>query len=302
MITRPVRLGMLTPSSNTALEPITNAMLAGSADISVHFSRFKVTEIALSETALRQFDDSEILRAAELLAHAKVDIIAWNGTSASWLGFERDERLCERITEATGIRACTTVLAYRDLFRRLGIARIGLVTPYRREVQDKIIANWGSEGLPCVAERHLSLQDNFSFAEVPEAEVAGLIEDVVREGCDAVAVVCTNMRGAGVAQDDAHVFIACCRRLGVPARYVSGYLRNDDPELHVGRTSHSWAEAWVPGLEWVGFDPANNISPRGDSLRVAIGLDYRDAAPVSGRRVGFGDAKMSVDAEVMLVD
>ena len=199
MITRPVRLGMLTPSSNTALEPITNAMLAGSTDISVHFSRFKVTEIALSETALRQFDDSEILRAAELLAHAKVDIIAWNGTSASWLGFERDERLCERITEATGIRACTTVLAYRDLFRRLGTTRIGLVTPYRREVQDKIISNWGSEGLQCVAERHLSLQDNFSFAEVPEAEVADLIEDVVREGCDAVAVVCTNMRGAGVA-------------------------------------------------------------------------------------------------------
>jgi transglutaminase-like putative cysteine protease len=109
-------------------------------------------------------------------------------------------------------------------------------------------------------------------------------------------------RGAGVAQDDAHIFIACCRRLGVPARYVSGYLRNDDGELHVGRTSHSWAEAWVPGHEWVGFDPANNISPRGDSLRVAIGLDYRDAAPVSGRRIGFGDAKMSVEASVRLID
>src|ERR1700712_1185401 len=131
MITPPTRLGMLTPSSNTALEPITSAMLAGSMDISAHFSRFKVTEIALSETALRQFDDSEILRAAELLAHAKVDVIAWNGTSASWLGLDRDERLCERIVATTGIVARTTVLAYRDLFRRLGIARIGLVTPYR---------------------------------------------------------------------------------------------------------------------------------------------------------------------------
>lgn len=109
-------------------------------------------------------------------------------------------------------------------------------------------------------------------------------------------------RGAGVAQDSAHVFIAACRRLGVPARYVSGYLRNDDPELHVGRTSHSWAEAWVPGLDWVGFDPTNGISPRGDSLRVAVGLDYRDAAPVSGRRVGFGDATMTVEAVVQLVD
>jgi maleate isomerase len=195
-----MRLGMLTPSSNTALEPITYAMLAGVADVSVHFSRFKVTEIALSESALRQFDDSEILRAAELLAHAKADVIAWNGTSASWLGFDRDERLCERITAATGIRACTTVLAYRDLFRRLHNARIGLVTPYTADVQKRIMANWRSQGLNCAAERHLSLTDNFSFAEVPEAEVARLCEEVVSEGCDAIAIVCTNMRGAGAAE------------------------------------------------------------------------------------------------------
>jgi maleate isomerase len=194
------RLGMLTPSSNTALEPVTYAMLAGITDVSAHFSRFKVTEIALSESALRQFDHSEILRAAELLAHAKVDVIAWNGTSASWLGFDRDERLCERITQATGIRACTTVLAYRDLFRRLEGARIGLVTPYTADVQERIMTNWRSQGLNCVAERHLSLTDNFSFAEVPEADVARLCEEVVGEGSDAVAIVCTNMRGAGAAE------------------------------------------------------------------------------------------------------
>jgi maleate isomerase len=199
-MTRPTRLGMLTPSSNTALEPITYAMLSGIADVSVHFSRFKVTEIALSESALRQFDDSEILRAAELLAHAKVDVIAWNGTSASWLGFERDERLCERITASTGIKACTTVLTYRDVLRRLHAERIGLVTPYRGDVQDRIIANWSSQGLHCIAERHLSLQENFSFAEVTEAEVSELIEDVAREGCDLVVVLCTNMRGAGLAE------------------------------------------------------------------------------------------------------
>src|ERR1700744_2252789 len=191
------RLGMLTPSSNTALEPVSYAMLAGVEGVSVHSSRFKVTEIALSESAKAQFDHSEILRAAELLAHAKVDVIAWNGTSASWLGFDRDERLCERITASTGIQARTTVLGYRDLFQRLPAARIGLVTAYRTDVPDKIVSVWGSAGLQCVAERHRSLQNNFSFAEVPEAEVARLIEEVVREGCDAVAVLCTNMRGAG---------------------------------------------------------------------------------------------------------
>jgi maleate isomerase len=194
------RLGMLTPSSNTALEPITCAMLAGVEGVSVHFSRFKVTEIALSEAATRQFDASEILRAAELLAHAKVDVIAWNGTSASWLGFDRDERLCERITAATGIPARTTVLGYRDLFQRLPAARIGLVTPYTADVQDRILSNWRSQGLDCVAERHLSLADNFSFAEVLEAEISRLSEEVVRGGADAVVVLCTNMRGAGEAK------------------------------------------------------------------------------------------------------
>jgi maleate isomerase len=204
-----VRFGMLTPSSNTALEPATYAMLADLPDVSAHFARFRVTEISLTESSLGQFDDSEILRAAELLAQAKVDVIAWNGTAASWLGFDRDERLCERITAATGIKARTTVLTYRDLFRRLGTPRIGLVTPYTKDVQDKVIATWKAEGLNCAAERHLSLQDNFSFAEVSEGEVAGLIEQVIHDGCDAVAVVCTNMRGAGAAD-------VLESRLGVP--------------------------------------------------------------------------------------
>src|ERR1700730_3791885 len=199
MTTRRVRLGMLTPSSNTALEPITSAMLAGLAGVSVHFSRFKVTEIALSETALAQFDDSEILRAAELLAHAKVDVIAWNGTSASWLGFDRDERLCERITASTGIAACTSVLAFREIFQQAGVKRIGLVTPYTDDVQAKIIANWKSAGIICSAERHCGLRDNFSFAEVSEHTISEMIRSVEGEGCEAVAVVCTNMRGAPLA-------------------------------------------------------------------------------------------------------
>ncbi|MEH2613081.1 maleate cis-trans isomerase family protein [Bradyrhizobium sp. AZCC 1693] len=199
-MTRRVRLGMLTPSSNTVLEPVTMAMLAGLPEVSAHFSRFKVTEIALSAQALGQFDDTEILRAAELLAHAKVDAIAWNGTSASWLGFDRDEHLCERIREATGIAACTSVLAFRELFERSGVRRVGLVTPYLDDVQSKIMANWQASGFHCTAERHLRLQDNFSFAEVEEEEIAGLARAVAREGCDAIAIVCTNMRGAGLVE------------------------------------------------------------------------------------------------------
>ena len=194
-----MRLGMLTPSSNTTLEPVTAAMLAGVENVSAHFSRFKVTEIALSDQALAQFDDSEILRAAELLAHAKVDVIAWNGTSASWLGFDRDERLVARIEAATGITAATCVLGYRDIFAATGISRVGLVTPYTSDVQQRIMANWGASGFQCTAERHAGLSDNFSFAEVPEPAIATMIRDVVREGCQAAVILCTNMHGARIA-------------------------------------------------------------------------------------------------------
>ena len=80
-------IGMLTPSSNTALEPITTMMLAGLPEVSAHFGRFRVTQIALSDNALKQFDDANILAAAELLNDAELDVIAWNGTSSGWLGF-----------------------------------------------------------------------------------------------------------------------------------------------------------------------------------------------------------------------
>jgi maleate isomerase len=198
-MSRSVRIGMLTPSSNTVLEPTTAAMLAGLPDVTAHFSRFRVTEIALSDKALQQFDDTELLRAAELLAHAKVDVIAWNGTSAAWLGFDRDAQLCERIRVATDIAACTSILAFRDLLARTGVRRLGLVTPYLDDVQARIVANWLAAGFACTAERHLGLQDNFSFADVAPEEIAAMTRAVVREGCDAVAIVCTNMRGAGIA-------------------------------------------------------------------------------------------------------
>ncbi len=193
-----IRLGMLTPSSNTVLEPVSATIVADLPEVSVHFGRFKVTEIALSEQALKQFDDTEILRAAELLAHAKVDVIAWNGTSASWLGLDRDERLCERIVATSGIPACTSVLAFREIFQRTGAKRIGLVTPYTDDVQAKIIETWNAAGLLCHAERHSGLRDNFSFAEVEEQAISEMIRAVAREGCDAVAIVCTNMRGASL--------------------------------------------------------------------------------------------------------
>ena len=196
---RAVRIGMITPSSNSVLEPVTAAMLAGVANVTAHFARFKVTEIALSDLSVGQFDDSEILRAADLLADARVDVIAWNGTSASWLGLERDERLVERIQGATGIKACTCVLAFREILQRTGVERIGLVTPYTGDVQNRIKICWAACGLQVHAERHLGIRDNFAFAQVTEPQIDAMIRAVVREKAQAVAIVCTNLNGAQLA-------------------------------------------------------------------------------------------------------
>lgn len=195
------RLGMLTPSSNTVLEPVTYAMLQAAPDVATaHFARFKVTEIGLGNAALAQFDVAPILDAATLLAQAKCDVITWNGTSASWLGLAHDEQLAERITQATGVKATTCVLGYRDLLRRLSLSKIGLVTPYTADVQAKIIDVWGREGFDCSVEAHCGLTDNFSFAEVSEARIEAMIRSVASKGCDAIAILCTNMRGAAVAR------------------------------------------------------------------------------------------------------
>ena len=187
---------MLTPSSNTTLEPVTTAMLAALPSVSVHFSRFRVTEIALTGDALAQFDDRPILAAAELLAHAKVDVIAWNGTSSGWLGFEADLRLCERIEAMTGIRASTSMLALNEVLRATGVKRLGLVTPYIEAVQQRILANYAAIGFTCSAERHLSIQDNFAFSQVSDATLSAMVREVAAARPEAIGIICTNLHAA----------------------------------------------------------------------------------------------------------
>jgi len=100
----------------------------------------------------------------------------------------------------------------------------------------------------------------------------------------------------GVCQDFAHLAIGALRAVGIPARYVSGYLMmKDRVEQDAG---HAWAEAMVEGLGWVGFDISNGISPDPHYVRVATGRDYRDAAPTTGIRYGIHDEMLHVKLAV----
>lgn len=101
----------------------------------------------------------------------------------------------------------------------------------------------------------------------------------------------------GVCQDLTHIFISAARCVGVPARYVGGYLKRIDGVVDQD-AGHAWAEAYVPDLGWVAFDPTNGISATDAYVRVAAGLDYLGAAPVRGTRRGIGNETLSVSVRV----
>ncbi len=102
--------------------------------------------------------------------------------------------------------------------------------------------------------------------------------------------------GGGVCQDHAQIFIAAARSAGIPARYVSGYLMMND---RIDQdASHAWAEAHIDALGWVGFDVSNGICPDERYVRIATGLDSRDAAPITGIRTGAAGESLIVSLQV----
>ncbi len=234
---RSLRFGMITPSSNTALEPLTQQIVSQIPGVSVHLSRFRVLKIALDNAGLAQFDNSAILQAAELLADAKVDVIGWSGTSSGWLGFEADEKLCNEITVATGIPATTSVLGLNRLISHMGINEMGLLTPYTNDVQEAITRNYRSIGVDCTVEKHLGKSDNKSFGYISEKTLdEGFWELVGTEHrISAVTVFCTGLKAAqlvdgweqksGVIVLDtvATVLWDMCRIAGVDTNGIEGW-------------------------------------------------------------------------------
>ncbi len=192
-------MGVLTPSSNTVLEPVTSAIAASLPGVSAHFARFRVTEISTGAESRAQFELEPVLVAARLLADARVGAIVWSGTSAGWLGIERDEALVRAIQDETGIPGATAVLAIDELLSARGASRIGLVTPYVDDVQSLIVERWAARGVEVVAERHLGMSVNHDFANVSEACVDEMVRAVATTDAQAVVVLCTNVDGARVA-------------------------------------------------------------------------------------------------------
>ncbi|GAB3275846.1 aspartate/glutamate racemase family protein [Sinomonas notoginsengisoli] len=196
---RPRRIGMIVPSSNTCLEPMSYRILGGREDVTIHSTRIPVTRIALDAGSDRQFDVAGMRAAARLLATADADVIAWNGTSGSWLGLEHDRAIAAELSAATGIPATTSTLAYFDAFAQFRTESIGLVTPYTPDVNVQVITRYAEAGIRTSGHHALGLSDNESFARVaPQELVPGSLE-LAAHRPDALVFLCTNLYGAPVA-------------------------------------------------------------------------------------------------------
>lgn len=142
----------------------------------------------------------------------------------------------------------------------------------------------------------------FAKGSVDMAAVGGLLESVseavrYRPGSTAVSDSAIDVmeRGEGVCQDQAHVAIAACRTAGVPARYVSGYILSDDS----GASTHAWVDVWLHAeSRWVSWDVTHRRLAGPSQVRLAVGRDYLDAAPVRGMRRGGGREQLDVQVSV----
>lgn len=195
-----VRLGVLVPSSNTAVEPLTQLIITSiklpDTTITVHFSRFSVTEISQSKAALSQFDLTPILAAAQLLADAQVDVIGWSGTSAGWLGFDRDISMCKAIHEATGIPATSSTLALNALLGVFNVRKLGLVTPYLSSMNEAIVENYSSIGVTVNCKCNLDITDNATIGKVTEQQLTEMVDSIVADGATTITTFCTNLQAA----------------------------------------------------------------------------------------------------------
>ncbi|MDQ0394354.1 maleate cis-trans isomerase family protein [Labrys monachus] len=208
---RPYRLGMLGPSSNTVIEPETWRLLPPDGTVTAHVSRLRVVQISADAQSLSQFEMAPVIAAAQLLADAEVDLILWNGTSASWLGPEWDRSLIEAVERHTGIPATTAVRAIDAELERLSVRRIGLVTPYIEELERRIIANYRSRRIDVCAAERLDLTKNTAYADIAPAEIADMVRRVAASPVrpDAIVIMCTNLAGSSIAE-------AVSAELGIP--------------------------------------------------------------------------------------
>jgi transglutaminase-like putative cysteine protease len=176
---------------------------------------------------------------------------------------------------------------YWDLLTESHFVRF---TPLLAVLADELVLDRRTDPLTLL--HHINTGIYYAFRYVPESTSVDSPIDVALES------------RRGVCQDYAHVMLALVRRMGIPCRYVSGYLftRRENNDQSADDASHAWVEAYLPDLGWLGFDPTNNLIAGERHIRVAVGRDYADVPPTRGLFKGDADSKMEVGVQVTRTD
>jgi maleate isomerase len=190
-------IATITPSGNTVVERVTLGIVSDLPEVSAHFSRTPV--FGSSDPSPDAYATEGLLAAAKLLAHAKPDVLVWNGSKGAGIGFDHDRALVARIEEETRIRATTSILGLEALLKARGMRRLGIVTPYNASSQRKTLDCLVREGYEVVADACAGLSDNLSYASVPLEHIAAMAREVAAAKPQAIVCLCTNFPAAVMA-------------------------------------------------------------------------------------------------------
>jgi len=201
------KIGFITPSSNTALEPLTTLMLSQVADLaSAHFTRIAVRTLTLDQRDVDQFQTKTMADAAALLNDAGMDVILWNGTSGAWTGngMGADVEICEKITASTGVPASTSSLAQVEVLRHFGLRKMALAVPYTEGPTDKMVQSYEAEGFEVVSQARMDLHVNTEIGDAHFEQFKQLLRAADSSEAECIVVGCTNLAAAVVLDEMEH--------------------------------------------------------------------------------------------------
>jgi maleate isomerase len=190
------RVGIIIPSSNVVVE---DTLLRHAAQLTLnvryHIARISVVSVNLDDASVDQFQETAMNDALGQLCEAHVDSIVFAGTAGAWLGIDRERAWCDNARVRTGIKVTSTTLLALNALHATGATRIGLVSPFRSDIHQKIIENFESERISITNSRFLGLELSRDMANISTHSIAELIRDCLDEGCETVLCFCSNLRG-----------------------------------------------------------------------------------------------------------
>lgn len=190
--------GVVVPSSNRVVERTTEAVIAKFTGIAACYARIPLFANGAGQPS-DGYDVASLDGAIELLQHAQVELICWNGTKGAGIGFTPDRDFCAAVKERSGIPMVSTALATLDVLKLLGAGKIAIVSPLPRSSINAMSVNFGKQGFEVVGELGMDLTDNFSFSTVPPDYIAAAVRTLHdRSKPDAILMFNTNFRGLSV--------------------------------------------------------------------------------------------------------